>query len=200
VIGTFPTEMALLTNLRDFELEGFNVVGTLEGKFASPKLETLTLNRTGLSGTLPNELFLNNANLRSLYVGYSRIEGALPTSLWSMTALENVTLLANAFSGPLETHMNLNGSTYLTTAIRTYSVPGTAISVALCSSCSPHFTFCLVGRLQISYNQLSGSLPESLGALSSLESLSLRRNQIVGSVGASLGSLIKLSTFGQTND
>jgi hypothetical protein len=119
VVGTLPTELALLTNLRDFELEGFNVLGTLEGKFASPKLERLTLNRTGLSGTLPSELFLNNPNLRSLHLGYSQMEGTLPDSLWSMTALENVTLLSNSFSGPLERHLNLNESTTLTAAIRT---------------------------------------------------------------------------------
>ncbi|XP_059070857.1 receptor-like protein 35 [Cryptomeria japonica] len=48
-------------------------------------------------------------------------------------------------------------------------------------------------ELHLSYNQLSGSIPASLGSLSSLTELDLASNQLSGSIPASLGSLSSLT-------
>jgi hypothetical protein len=46
-----------------------------------------------------------------------------------------------------------------------------------------------VTRLNLYYNLLSGSIPESLGNLSNLQFLYLHRNQLSGSIPESLGNL-----------
>lgn len=52
-----------------------------------------------------------------------------------------------------------------------------------------------VTSLFLSQNQLSGSIPETLGNLEKLETLSLWGNQLSGSIPASLGSLSNLETL-----
>ena len=49
--------------------------------------------------------------------------------------------------------------------------------------------------LDLSNNQLSGSIPSSLGNLSNLEGLDLSNNQLSGSIPSSLGNLSKLEEF-----
>jgi hypothetical protein len=102
--------MALLTDLRFFQLNGFNVGGTLEGMFAGPNIQTVVVNLTSLVGPLPRDLFANNPGLRSVDVSHSKLSGPLPGNLWSVVGLESLTLNFNAFSGPLEDHLNFNRS------------------------------------------------------------------------------------------
>jgi hypothetical protein len=55
--------------------------------------------------------------------------------------------------------------------------------------------FSTLQSLDLSRNELSGSIPKSLGNLSNLEFLSLRRNQLSGSIPESLGNLNNLYEF-----
>jgi Leucine-rich repeat (LRR) protein len=52
-----------------------------------------------------------------------------------------------------------------------------------------------VTKLKLYYNQLSGSILESLGNLSNLESLYLNNNQLSGSIPESLGKLSSLEVL-----
>ena len=49
-----------------------------------------------------------------------------------------------------------------------------------------------VSRLNLNYNQLTGSIPDSLGNLANLEILSFSLNQLTGSIPDSLGNLANL--------
>ena len=50
-------------------------------------------------------------------------------------------------------------------------------------------------RLNLSYGQLTGSIPESLGNLNNLQNLQLYNNQLSGSLPESLGNLSNLQNF-----
>ncbi|GAB3989674.1 hypothetical protein GCM10028807_15090 [Spirosoma daeguense] len=54
--------------------------------------------------------------------------------------------------------------------------------------------------LSLSSNQLTGSLPASLSVLTNLTTLSLGYNRLAGSIPEELGALIKLTSFGITNN
>jgi hypothetical protein len=93
--------MALLTNLKYFQINRFPVEGNLDGKFNAPNLETLILTKTNLTGSVPDDLFEKSPKLTLVDLSFSWLNGTIPKSLGSLTFLEDLQLNSNNFTGEL---------------------------------------------------------------------------------------------------
>jgi hypothetical protein len=93
--------MALLTDLRYFQINRFPVEGTLERKFNCPNLQTLILTKTNLAGSIPDDFFISNPSLRLVDMSFSWLNGTIPRTLGSLSFLEDLQLNNNNFTGEL---------------------------------------------------------------------------------------------------
>ena len=118
----------------------------------------LDLGDNGLSGSIPSSLG-SLTNLEELDLGGNSLSGSIPPSLGNLTNLEKLSLHENGLSG---------------------SIPPSLGSLAN------------LEKLSLHDNQLSGSIPSSLGSLTNLEELDLGGNSLSGSIPSSLGSLTNL--------
>ena len=117
-----------------------------------------------LTGSIPSSLG-SLTNLENLNLYYNQLTGSIPSSLGSLTNLERLVLRDNQLTG---------------------SIPPSLGSLTN------------LERLNLSDNQLTGSIPSSLGSLTNLTNLvlDLSSNQLTGSIPSSLGSLTNLRYLG----
>ena len=123
VSGTIPTEIQLLTLLTDLRLQSNELVGTVhDGLSRLQFLRVLTLGENRLAGTIPDFVYTltnlrlldlshldlkgpisgpglsNLTNLVGFLVEDNQLTGDIPTELFSLPLLKNVTLNFNWFS------------------------------------------------------------------------------------------------------
>ncbi|CAI5974145.1 unnamed protein product [Closterium sp. NIES-65] len=127
-------------------------------------LSHLDLSDNLLSGSLPRSLTLAPA-LTDLNLSRNKLKGSLPAFCQGKQRLSSLLLSSNAFSGPLSSSLLPSSS----------------------SSCASSLL-----SLNVSSNQLSGSLPEPLSRFTALHSLLAARNRMSGSIPAGLASLTGL--------
>lgn len=102
LVGELPKETALLTELVDFIIYGMEVKGTITNKFANATgLQDLVLSNTTLEGNLPDELPMQNPNLRKLILSDNSFNGTIPTSFGTLKKLVDFQLDGNKLSGSI---------------------------------------------------------------------------------------------------
>ena len=123
LLGTVPTELGNLTNLRELLLSVNNLTGAIPSELGNlSNLETLIMGNNNLTGEIPSALgnltnlarllFNSNqlsgeipaelgnlANLRELNLGWNRLSGNIPSELGNLSKLESLTLTVNRLSG-----------------------------------------------------------------------------------------------------
>lgn len=207
LVGTFPTSLSALTQLRSLYVDGNQLSGPIPASVtALTKLQAFSGNFNQLTGSIPPNignltqlqgLYLSNnqltgsiptsltalSNLGGLNLGVNQLSGPLPTSLGNLTKLQNINLTANQLSGSLPVSLiRLTNLQYL-------SLGSNQLSGTLPTSLS---ALTQLRGLYLSGNRFSGPLPSSLGLLPNLLELYLGANQFTGLIPASLGSLTKL--------
>lgn len=141
----------------------------------SSNLLHIGLSGCQLKGIIP-DIFRNMVSLQSLDLSYNNLEGAIPKSFRNVCSLESLNLWQNNFSDSLYDSME-----NLSCSERTLK--------HLLLSGNPFWgpfpnlrRFLSLVELYVDGTKLSGSLPEYLGQLSELQSLSLVENQFTGSL------------------
>lgn len=118
---------------------------------------------SGLVGTLPESLFTNCPNLVSVDLSFNNLTGPVPESfLLNAAKLQSLDLSYNNISGSFST-------------LKFFP-----------TSCNSLTT------LDMSENQLTGSIPESISSCKHLQILTLTSNQLAGDIPANIGELKNL--------
>jgi len=193
LMGSFPTELFLLPNLRHLKLYSNALNFRFEGIENAKNLESLGLDNTGLrtlqgvgrarslvelnvasnnlGGAIPEEVS-RLVNLRSFDISNNKFSGYLPYWLRGLVSLSTFLASRNRFSGPVYDFATLFDIVYIDISQNklTGAIPPTFFGGASGNEK-------LVADL--SSNSLSGSIPGELSRLSRL-SLQVQGNQISG--------------------
>ncbi|KAJ4785947.1 Leucine-rich repeat (LRR) family protein [Rhynchospora pubera] len=182
VTGTIPPSIFRLPNLRFLALSSNLLSGRLPDSF-SPFLRTIDISSNRLSGFLPASLF-HLRDLTTLIMSHNRFVGRLPNQYLSLSS--------NHLSGQVETSLaklvNLN---YLDLSFNLLSgwIPGALFSFPIRSlhlqrnSFSGHLNPTSPvhegALLDLSYNQLTGTIPKELSMAGTIY---LNSNKFFGEV------------------
>ncbi|KAF8435063.1 hypothetical protein L210DRAFT_3551804 [Boletus edulis BED1] len=177
VPATLPNEIGGLTTLQSLEVIGGSGIpaGSLPGSFTNlTSLMTLHLEATSITA-LPNSLFASPGLTRIstlALVRNSQMGTSLPSSLTSLTGLQNLLLNSQALSpSPLAT---LAASSSLAASLHTLDLTSTSITGSIPSALS---SFKGLTQLLLGSNNLTGTVPTFPSTLQVLE---LNRNAGLG--------------------
>lgn len=161
----------------------------------------LNLSDNNLNGILPNEIG-NLTNLRSLrlyngnYERTNKLYGSIPESLGNLKNLEVLELSQNMFTGTFPKCIRkLTKLTYLTLDGRLAFTDGDPyLSYDYITGEIPEWIGELKNLITLALggNKLSGPIPQSITNLTKLESLSLNTNYLSGEIPTGLSKLINL--------
>ena len=149
------------------------------------RVRSLSLSGLEMDGALPSALSQLSA-LESLWMEENRLTGNIPPELGGLRLLKRLSLDDNQLTGPIPE--SLGRLTYLhTLALADNGLSG-SIPVGLGG----------LGRLRylsLGGNALTGSVPSQLGSLGSLQNLYLGQNALTGGIPSELGGLSKLEVL-----
>mmetsp|Transcript_3846 Transcript_3846/g.5879 ORF Transcript_3846/g.5879 Transcript_3846/m.5879 type:complete len:652 (+) Transcript_3846:77-2032(+) len=208
--GTLPSEIGLLTGLYSLQ-SGYNslsgTVPTEMGEMAV--LQLMELRNNSLYGDLPDSL-LNLSNLQQLSMSYCNVSWSLPDNIDSIFPnLNSMALIEVDLVGTIPdsittlqslqyldlTRTGINGTIPVgpwPPSMNILGAGGNSLTGTIPSSLGDLSSLSL---LDFSFNELTGRLPESLANLSSLSLFAVNGNEITGNVPQSYGSLSNLASF-----
>jgi len=183
-LGTIPTELALLRNLRELILRRNSFTGVVPTHLGMLEtLENIELWENQLTGTIPSEIGLLT-RLTTLALASNQLTGMLPTELGKLLALTGVFLEMNFLTGPILSEFGAM------TSLLTLSFPANNLSGTLPTE---------LGRAQSLQSLLlqqnpnfSGTIPSELGNLNNLMQLAIAATSVTGTIPRELGLLSKL--------
>ncbi|KAL2623089.1 hypothetical protein R1flu_003294 [Riccia fluitans] len=181
--GTIPKWLESMTNITRIRLDNNLLVGTLPDLSVLVNLRYFNASRNGLVGPLPDVTSLKN--LQSLYVADNFLNGTIPASVFKSSLLTELYIGNNSWSAA-----SLPDLSQLTNLW--------SISARLCNFQGPIPSLennTQLDTIDLSRNQLTGMVPESLAKLTVLDSLDLSSNQLTGMVPESLAELTYLRTL-----
>ncbi|CAA0832210.1 Leucine-rich repeat receptor protein kinase EMS1 [Striga hermonthica] len=178
--GSLPAEIGNALSLQVVVLSNNYITGKIPdeiGKLQS--LSVLNLNSNYLEGNIPAAIG-NCTELGSLDLGSNRLNGSIPEEIVGLPQLLCLILSHNNLSGPIPS----KNSKYFQQD-----------SVIPASSFLQH-----IGVYDLSFNQLTGSIPEVLGDCSVLTYIFLNGNSLSGEIPDSLSRLSNLTTLDLTGN
>ena len=210
--GAIPSSLGGLTNLEQLWLSDNQLSGAVPSSLGGlTNLEELVLAGNRLSGAIPSSLG-GLTNLEQLDLRNNQLSGAIPSSLGGLTSLTSLRLSGNQLSGAIPAALcrfadSINpqqGGVILPCA----SGDARAVLMEFYEAADGANwtddtnwntdapldqwygvrtdTAGNVEELRLSDNQLSGTIPSSLGSLTSLDALVLAGNRLSGSIPAAL--------------
>ncbi|XP_030938745.1 receptor kinase-like protein Xa21 [Quercus lobata] len=217
--GSIPKELASLSKLEFLALRTNNLMGGIPpfiGNFSSlqvlsagenklsglipPSLYNLSsiihfaLYKNKLSGSLPTNLFLTLPHLQWFLIFENQLTGSLPVSLSNASELQYLEVGMNNFTGKISD--NFGGLHRLELLLIEDNNLGSGDdddemnffqSLVNCSS---------LRKINLSQNQLKGTLPNVLGNLSTqLTYFSIHKNLIFGEIPKGMGNLVNLTAL-----
>ncbi|CAD6262298.1 unnamed protein product [Miscanthus lutarioriparius] len=206
VVGHIPEELRNLTHLTYLNLQQNYLTGPIPsflGELTS--LRYMSLCGNALSGPVPKELG-NLVNLTSLCLATNSLNGSLPSELGNLVKLEELYIDSAGLSGPIPSSYSkltrmrkmqigeiVNGSSSLAfindmTSLSTLILRNCKISDSLTSVNFSQLT--KLNILDLSFNNITGEVPQALLNLNSLNSLFLGNNSLSGSLPSSIGSSV----------
>ncbi|XP_062183983.1 probable LRR receptor-like serine/threonine-protein kinase At1g56130 [Phragmites australis] len=209
--GSVPKELGNLTNLVSLGFGSNNLNGSLPSELGNlAKLEQLYIDSAGLSGPLPSS-FSKLTRMKQLWASDNDFTGKIPDYIGSWTNLTELRFQGNSFQGPLPTTLSnlaqltslrigdiINGSSSLAfisnlTSLSTLVLRNCKISDSLASV---NFSlFAGLNLLDLSFNNITGQVPQTLLNLNSLNFLFLGNNSLSGSLPSSIGPSLKNLDF-----
>ncbi|RCV35408.1 hypothetical protein SETIT_7G237600v2 [Setaria italica] len=209
--GPIPEELRNLTHLTSLGISINNLNGSLPPELGNMvKLEQLYIDSSGLSGPLPPS-FSKLTSLKTLWASDNDFTGQIPDYIGSLSNLSDLRFQGNSFQGPLPTTLSnlvqltslrigdiVNGSSSLAfisnmTSLNTLVLRNCRISDNLASV---NFSqFAKLSLLDLSFNNITGQVPQALLNLNILSFLFLGNNSLSGSLPSSIGTSLKNLDF-----
>ncbi|PUZ48905.1 hypothetical protein GQ55_7G283300 [Panicum hallii var. hallii] len=204
--GPIPKELGNLTNLVSLALGSNNFNGTLPDELGKlTKLRQIYIDSNDFSGPLPSTLS-QLKNLSILWASDNNFTGQIPDYLGSLTNLTDLRLQGNSFQGPIPRSLSnlvklsklrigeiVNGSSPLAfignmTSLGELVLRNSKISDTLASV--DFSKFGNLSLLDLSFNNITGQIPQSILNLPSLNYLFLGNNSLSGSLPATKSPLL----------
>ncbi|XP_074282210.1 receptor-like protein EIX1 isoform X1 [Silene latifolia] len=192
--GEIPSCLSDLSNLQILDVGGNQLSGKMNKWFRAKKFKELKIIRlrgNKFSGTIPRQI-CSLPQLQLVDLAHNHFTGYIPHCLSNLTAMSSPDDTFIAYlSHVSEVYQGIE-RTY--TSSVPYLVDIDLSSNNLMGSIPDDITK-LSGllSLNLSYNNLSGTIPENIGGLKSLIALDLSKNKLRGSIPTSMGQLYKLS-------
>ncbi|KAG0520333.1 hypothetical protein BDA96_08G065400 [Sorghum bicolor] len=184
MVGNIPLQLGNCKNLTLLNLAHNKLEGPVPSEFGNlEKLEVLKLQENYLSGSIPSA-FSSLMNLGILNLSQNSFTGEIPPRLFNLLYLTNVNLEGKKISGKIPSF-----PTTVTSLIELNLANNLLIGTI------PSMTTSLRTALNLSHNQLSGSVPPYMGDLTGLEILDLSYNNLSGQVPSSLTGLTSLTVL-----
>ncbi|KAJ1423625.1 Leucine-rich repeat [Sesbania bispinosa] len=209
--GTIPTHIDALSKLTALHLSNNQLQGTIPATLGRLSLSVLDLSNNHLNGSIPESLG-RLYSLRALDLSNNHLNGSIPESLGQLGNLMFLWVAHNSLTGIIsEIHLdNLSNLTGLQIGFNnlvvkiesTWTAPFTSLEALGMASCNvTHFPQWLETQqglfaLDISNNQISGSIPKGFGNhYPHLSELNLRSNLLEGMIPDSLCNMGSLSVL-----
>ena len=198
--GPIPSSLGGLTNLEQLGLAGNQLSGPIPSSLGGlPNLELLNIERNQLSGSIPPSLG-GLPNLELLSLRNNQLSGWIPASLCGFAG--SINPQQGDVNLPCEGSGNTGSGEERAALAEFYEAAGgpnwtdntnwnTDVPLDQWHGVSTDTAGSVV-ELRLPDNQLSGSIPSSLGGLTNLEGLRLADNQLSGPIPSSLGGLTNL--------
>nr|KYP36447.1 Receptor-like protein kinase 2 [Cajanus cajan] len=209
---TFPSWLRNLTLLDTVFLKNVGISGEIPHWFynMSSQIWELDLSHNKLNGYLPK--ICNFSNSASISLAFNQLNGSIP--LW-WSGVDALDLSNNLFSGTLPTNISEEMSQLTFLDISNNHIYGSiplsinriqnlsylALSNNYLTGTIPMFwiekltELIHLGILNLSWNRLTGNIPNNIGSLEDLESLDLSHNHLSGPIPASMASMTFLSNL-----
>ncbi|WCJ44472.1 Leucine-rich repeat receptor-like protein kinase family protein [Euphorbia peplus] len=225
--GEISSNWGRCSNLTSLHIAENNITGSIPRDLADVvRLQELNLSCNHLSGEIPKEIGKLSA-LGRLILDRNEISGPIPLELGSLSNLEYLDLSSNRFSksipdtiGKLSRlhHLNLSSNRFnenvpaklgkliqlseldLSNNLLQGGIPAEfrSLSLVLLNLSRNNLTGSIpeqpngLSELDLSYNMLHGQIPEHLSTLRGLERLDLSHNDLSGSIPESFGTMDEL--------
>jgi Leucine-rich repeat (LRR) protein len=193
LIGTIPQDLGKLSNLHELLLGHNSLSGSIPTTILKQRnLRILDLGENSLRMMLPSDIGHTLPQLGALSLHNNMFYGPIPASLGNASILTILDLTANSFTGHVPSSLgNLTYPSLLQLEhnnLKANDNEGWEFIDAL-RKCQ------FLEKLLLSYNQLGGAIPNSVGKLSnnSLQYLHFGKNNLSGAVPESMGNLIALT-------
>lgn len=193
--GKVPLSMGFLSSLRLLSLGNNNFQGELPPSLGNlTMLVSLNLGGNKFNGSLPTWIGAKLSSLMMLNLRSNLFDGHMPRKLCRLSRLQLLDLAHNNFSGVIPLCLG-NLSKGVTTAYGSFSPYQHMMVVSKGRELYYDGNLYLVNSLDLSYNSLSGEIPESIMSLSGLRFLNLSMNYLSGRVPEKIGDLKMLESF-----
>ncbi|KAL4639283.1 hypothetical protein ACB092_03G206100 [Castanea dentata] len=208
----FPSSLGQLPSLAFLRLHDNSLTGKIPPSFGYlVSLQRVSLANNNLSGAVPSSLG-NLVALTELYLGGNRLSGQISTSIGQLSQLILLSISHNLIQGPLLHEMsllqNLQTLDLSFNSLELSTIPQwlaelPSLSRIFLAGCGiqgkiPEFlqtTPSPIQELDLSANNLSGSIPAWLGSLTQLYLLNLSRNSLVSNIPDTVTSLQNLGVL-----
>ncbi|XP_076925356.1 leucine-rich repeat receptor protein kinase HPCA1-like [Bidens hawaiensis] len=190
VTGTLSGDVGQLTELEILDLSYNRLTGPLSPRIGNlRKLRNLQLVDCDFSGPLPETLG-SLESLTFLSLNLNGFTGPIPPSIGNLTNLYWLDLADNRLTGSIPVSSgNTPGLDNLTNALH-FHLGGNRLSGDIPERIF-HSNLDLI-HLLLENNQLTGTIPDTLGLVKSLEVVRLDRNSLTGNVPSNINNLTNL--------
>ena len=209
ISGSIPRAIGEFKELRYLFLSGNNLSGNIPTELYSlPKLENVDLTGNDYKNMSVPTQFGTMASLKVLMLGDNQFTGNIPSSILNNTKIEVLDISSNRLTGTFPNVNTMTGLRYIALSNNTFSG-----SLSEVSNLSKLHTFSawgcnLTGTIPASFyarttlqildldsNKLTGTISSSIGALTNLQYFSVGQNGIEGEIPPTIGNLLNLERF-----
>ncbi|KAL4191623.1 hypothetical protein AMTRI_Chr07g81510 [Amborella trichopoda] len=203
IMGSIPTYLSNLEDLQSLVLRNNRLSGEIPSLKNCSKLQILDLSENQLSGYIPSWIGQSLTSLRVLSIRSNKFTGTIPKTMSILYSLQVLDAAENCLSGTIpDIFINFTAMTitekmadnnYDRNHMFYYVV---SIDIVAKGAMMDYTNFLsLVTCIDLSRNNFSGRIPESLTKLIGLRVLNLSRNNLIGKIPQKINQLQELESL-----
>ncbi|BAT93310.1 hypothetical protein LR48_Vigan05g017600 [Vigna angularis] len=171
--GSIPKEIANISTLQSLVVEANQLSGALPLELGNlPQIQRLLLSSNNFTGELPESLN-KLTTLQDIRLGDNQFSGKIPDFIQSWTSLQKLVIQGSGFDGPLPSGISLLKNL---TDLRISDLNGSE------QSTFPQLNNMTLKYLILRNCNINGTLPTYLGTMTTLKNLDLSFNKLTGPI------------------